>query len=168
MTFSYKKSGLILYVLIFLFGIFTLFSVVSTRRISAEQVLFFLISLVLMAIGLYGLGFYAKNFSTVIEIDDLGISKKSKHTTIYIGWNENCKVRTLFLIDDAYFVLWGGLFSFLGKSSFIIELTNDTNTIIEIGSEIPGINKIVYNLKSKLGDKFDTRKIPLKYKFVKK
>lgn len=167
--FKYKNRKLILYVVILTLGTATLFATVLeliNNNAGTDMIKPFLGGAILLFIGTYGSNFYWKNRNAELTLDENGIKQQISTVTTSIRWEEITKVDILWLFDeyDSYF--WG-LFCCFGKSSFLIKITSNTNESIKIGSDIADINKIIIFLKSKLGDKFNTREIPVKYKLLK-
>lgn len=166
MEFHYKKRKLVFYIACLLLGIGILsIYLLNFNEIDWGDLSGFLLLVILLSAGIVGTLFYWRNLNTVVTVDDNGIYlTKNNITSVYVNWEEISKVDLTWLLED-YFL--DALALLIPESSFFIYIYSVKNEVIKVGSELNEINKFISILKRRVGDRFDTRMIPYKYKLVK-
>ncbi|MBU7006897.1 hypothetical protein [Phosphitispora fastidiosa] len=151
MEFTYKKRALIIFAVMFLFGVSaTVYELVFGTHLFEPEILF---ALILVLTGSTGVACYYNKLKAVIFVTDEGIGYKNKIER-FIRWDEVTNVEV-------------GYFSYLyfsWKESFIVKIQSINNEI-SVGSEIKNVAELIFFMKGKLGGEFDTKEIPAWFKY---
>jgi hypothetical protein len=153
MEFRYKKTNLIWFFLFLILGIWFMGSYVSeilTGSFHMERGVIGFIAFFFT--GLMGFLFCTNRFKAVIKVSDEGIAYKNK-SEVFIRWEDVQSAEVSFI----------SRFSIVLKDSFVITIKSSKDEIV-VGSEIKNVVDLVTFIKSKLGNKIDTKEIPIEYK----
>lgn len=93
-----------------------------------------------------------KRLKTLFIVDEECITCRNKSES-FIKWSDVVLVEVKFISRPTSF-----------RQSFVIKI-HSLNNAMEIGSEINNARELITFMKNKLGAKFDTKEIPVEFKY---
>jgi len=165
LLFRYSQKAFVISMLIFilslLFIVSDIYDVFMSSSYHSIDGLY--AGIIIFATSLIVMLFYSKHRKSLIFVDDDHIEHRAKNVTTRIAWSDVSSIEVVFqeVPDILAWFSWRDIN--LGLNHFRVVITGSCDKI-EFGHSIVDIQQLIGFIKSKLGDKFDTKEIPIKYK----
>lgn len=165
MEYRYRQPKLTIWVPVIVISsvllIIRVFELIQKPPLKLTYDLVFIILMVLFA--LTEIHYYFQNLGVVVIVDDIGITKKNRISSTTLKWSDIHYVDVQFL-TRGWFGFPRPILPYFWTELFTITLKS-SEVNIEIDSSISDIRNLIVTLKAKLGDIFDTKEIPVEFKY---